>query len=76
MVTHVASARSDAKSKKKKKAIDIFFCVKRWGIVFVEFRVPPSSKLGFGGGGFELGVPCFFGGSKDRHFYPKILPER
>lgn len=61
MVTHVASARSDAKSKKKKKAIDRFCFVSNGrGDFFLEFRVPPSSKLGFGGGGFKLGVPCFW----------------
>lgn len=57
MVTHVASARSDAKSKKKKKAIDMcFLCQTVGDLFFFGFRVPPSSKLGFGGGGFKLGA--------------------
>ena len=57
METHVASARSDAKSKKKKKAraSDIFF-VERW-MFFSEFRVArvwlSIGSRGWGGSSFE-----------------------
>ena len=71
MVTHVASARSDAKSKKKKKAIDIFFVSNGGGLFLSSSGCLRVQSLALGVGDSSWGCLVFLVAPKIAIFIQK-----